>query len=56
MDNLLAYIDPGTGSLIFQMLIAGLMGAMFIFRKLFSIPLSFLARLFRRPTEEENDS
>jgi hypothetical protein len=56
MINILAYIDPGSGSLIFQMLIASFMGALFIFRRFFTPPLRFLMRIFRRPKKEENDS
>ncbi|HEY4832568.1 MAG TPA: hypothetical protein VIH61_08435 [Waddliaceae bacterium] len=56
MINILAYIDPGSGSLIFQMLIASLMGMMFLFRKFFTAPLNFIASIFRKRKQEENDS
>lgn len=56
MTDLLAYIDPGSGSLIFQMLIATLMGTMFIFRRLFIIPIQFLTRVFRGTKKEKNDT
>jgi hypothetical protein len=39
----MAYIDPGTGSMIVQALIAGLLGAMFVIRKWIR---EFLTRLF----------
>lgn len=32
MHSLLAYIDPGSGSLFFQLLIAGVAGALFTFK------------------------
>lgn len=46
--NILSYIDPGSGSLFFQVLIAGFMGAMFIFRKFFTDCIKFLVRIFRK--------
>lgn len=52
---MLAYIDPGAGSLIFQMLIAGLMGMSFLFRKTFLAPLRYLSRLFKRQKKQSND-
>jgi hypothetical protein len=35
------YTDPGTGALIWQVLIAGFMGAMFYFRRIKNYLLSF---------------
>jgi hypothetical protein len=35
------YTDPGTGALIWQVLIAGFMGAMFYFRRIKNYILSF---------------
>lgn len=55
MTFILAYIDPGSGSLIFQMIIAGFMGLMFVFRRFFTVPIKFLGRLFRRQRKERND-
>jgi hypothetical protein len=40
-----AYIDPGTGSLILQLIAAGLVTVAVVFRK----SISRLALLFRRP-------
>lgn len=45
---ILAYIDPGSGSLFFQVLIAGFMGTMFIFRKFFVDSVKFLLSIFRK--------
>jgi hypothetical protein len=56
MINLLAYIDHGSGSLIFQMLIASLMGTMFLFRRMLTAPFRFLARLFRKTKQKKNDT
>jgi hypothetical protein len=47
-SGLLAYIDPGTGSLLFQALVAGFLGAVIGFRNLRSwIALQF-SKLFGR--------
>jgi hypothetical protein len=35
-DNAHAYIDPGTGSIVIQVLIAGFLGAVFILRTFWS--------------------
>lgn len=56
MINLLAYIDPGSGSLIFQMLIASFMAIMFLFRNFLRAPLIFLSSIFRKNKHEKNDS
>ena len=34
-SNAHAYIDPGSGALLWQMLVAGFMGALFYFRRSF---------------------
>jgi hypothetical protein len=34
-DTAQAYIDPGTGTMIWQMLVAGFLGALFYLRRLF---------------------
>lgn len=52
---LLAYIDPGSSSLIFQLLIGGLMSASFIFRKTFLVPFKMLFRFFKKQKNEQND-
>lgn len=43
---LLAYIDPMSGSLAIQCLIAVAAGATFFFRRVLFRPLSFVSRLF----------
>ncbi len=35
-SNVYAYIDPGTGSMLFQVIIASLLSAIFIFKSFFS--------------------
>ena len=46
-DVLLAYLDPGTGSMVFQMLIAGLLSSMFVIRSWTSSLKRVLARASR---------
>ena len=47
-----SYIDPGSGNLIFQMLISGFLAMMYIFRKTFLALFQRLKRLFKK--EEKN--
>ena len=42
----MAYLDPGTGSLILQMLIAGALAALFYIRFAWDRTRDFLARIF----------
>ena len=45
-----AYIDPGSGSIILQFLIATLVGAAFYFRRFFSNVIHLIRdKLFRKP-------
>ena len=45
-----AYIDPGTGSIILQFLIATLVGASFYFRRFISNVIHLIRnKLFRKP-------
>ena len=44
----LAYLDPGTGSLILQMLVAGVFGALIYIRFAWDRTRQFLLRLFGR--------
>ena len=50
-----AYLDPGTGSLILQMLIAGIIGAMFTIKLYWYRLKAFVARIFGKVTETERD-
>jgi membrane associated rhomboid family serine protease len=47
--HLAAYIDPGSGALIWQALVAGFVGAAFYFRRFFS-------RLFSRGNRQDPPS
>lgn len=42
--GLIAYIDPGTGALVFQVLIATLLSAGILFRRVLAAPLRFFLR------------
>lgn len=41
-----AYLDPGTGSVILQLLVAGFLGTIFTLKMWWRSTLSFLGRLF----------
>lgn len=42
----LAYLDPGSGSYLFQILIASLIGALFFVKYWYRKALGFLRRIF----------
>ena len=52
-----AYLDPGTGSFIIQMLIAAVLGGAFLMRGYFVKGFKALLKLFGRkePTKDEED-
>lgn len=51
MNFILLYLDPGSGSMIVQALIAGALGFMMFFKNLrFKV-----ARFFSKPKEDKND-
>jgi len=50
-DNAYAYIDPATGSYVFQMLLAGLLGALFALKIYWRNVKAFFIRLFGRKPE-----
>ena len=54
-DVLLAYLDPGTGSMILQALIAGLVGAAFAIKMFWHKIKSGLARLFGKSRDKQNN-
>ena len=47
-QNIVNYIDPGTGSLIIQVLIAGLVGAGFLIKVFWARVKAFFGNLFSR--------
>ena len=50
-----AYIDPGTGSLIFQMLLAGLIGILFAIKVYWRKIKAFLGNRFSKRGREQDD-
>jgi|OpeIllAssembly_1097287.scaffolds.fasta_scaffold157750_2 hypothetical protein len=46
-----AYVDPGTGSMLVQMMIAGIAGAMFYFRELRLQFMTWVRRVVLQRTE-----
>lgn len=52
-----AYLDPGTGSFIIQMLIAAALGGAFLLRGYIAKGFKAILKLFGRsePTQEEDD-
>jgi len=44
------YLDPGTGSYVFQFLIAGLVGALFVVKSFWRNISFFLSRTFKKVT------
>jgi hypothetical protein len=52
-----AYLDPGTGSYVVQLLIGGLLGGLFALGMFWRRALTFIKRLFKRGgSGEENRS
>ena len=50
-----AYLDPGTGSYIFQLLLAALVGALFAIRIYWGRIKSFFQKLFSKENSEPQD-
>jgi hypothetical protein len=51
-----SYIDPGTGSYVFQLLIAGLLGAVFASKSLWRNAKAFLTGRFGKKNALNNDN
>ena len=49
--TIIAYLDPGTGAMIIQVLIAGIVGAGFAIRLFWDSVTSFLLKLFGKQVE-----
>ncbi len=49
------YLDPGSGSYLLQLLIAGVMGALLMLRVYWSRVKGFVMRLFGRPVTEDDE-
>lgn len=50
-----AYIDPGTGSYILQLIIAGLVGALFVVKVYWKKIKAFFSNLFLKEQEQKDD-
>jgi len=53
MANLFLYIDPNAGSYLFQILIAGIVAAIFYFKKIITSFKGFLGKARNRIFENE---
>jgi hypothetical protein len=51
--NAHAYLDPGTGSYILQIIIAAIIGSFFVIKPFFTKIKGFLKRLFSKGREDE---
>lgn len=47
-----AYIDPGTGSYVFQILIAGLVAALYLFKQYWARLLAFFKQIWNRDKQQ----
>ena len=57
IHNAYAYLDPGTGSYVLQILIASLLGAAFAIKIFWQKILAFVKNIFsKKPGEQTNDS
>lgn len=52
-QNAFAYLDPGTGSYIFQLLIAGLLGALFAIKVFWIRIKTFFTGLFSKKNKDD---
>lgn len=53
--NAFAYIDPATGSYLLQILLAGLLGALFTLKIYWRNVKSFVANLFSKNSNKQDD-
>lgn len=51
--NAFAYIDPGTGSLLVQILISGVVGMLFYFRRFFAFLISIVRKISKENSSDE---
>ena len=51
-----AYLDPGSGSYLLQLLIAGALGALFALRLYWSRVKGFFSNIFSRSEDDEEQS
>lgn len=53
-SDLCAYLDPGTGSFIFQMIIAGFVGGLFALKLFWTHVKTFFSPLFSKRKKEDD--
>jgi hypothetical protein len=51
-----AYLDPGSGSYLLQILLAGLLGALFTLKVFWKRIVSFFAQLFSKRPRDDQDA
>lgn len=54
MSVLLAYIDPATGAIILQMIVAFVVGVGIVFRRIFFSPFALIASCFRKSDDQSD--
>ena len=54
-DKKLAYLDPGSGSFIFQMIIAALLGAAFVIKVYWKRIIGFFQKIFSRNPKDTQE-
>jgi hypothetical protein len=54
-DKKLPYLDPGSGSFIFQMIIATLLGAAFVIKVYWKRIIGFFQRIFSRHPKDTQE-
>ena len=54
-ENAYAYIDPASGSYIFQLIVAGLLGTLYVLKVYWKSLKAFLGNLFSKKTEVSDD-
>lgn len=52
-QNAYAYLDPGTGSYLFQILIAGLLAFLFFIKSIWRSIVTFISYFFRKKRNEK---
>ena len=52
-SSILAYLDPGSGSFILQLILASLVGSLFLFKNFWKKLLSFLRGIFSRDRSDK---
>lgn len=55
VPKICAYLDPGTGSFIFQMLIAGALGGLLALKLFWHSIKTFFAKLFSKGEKQQED-